>query len=52
MFVFFIDLLAIPIFSPDSAEDTTIFTNFTIFANFLMWGVWFPLMFLSVIFTE
>ena len=36
---------------PDPPEDSTPFTHFTTFANYLLWGLWFPLVFLSVIFA-
>ncbi len=51
MFCFFVALLVIPLFLPDPAEDATPLSDFTSFANYIMWGLWFPLVFLSVIFT-
>lgn len=51
MFVFFVALLAVPLFMDIPPEDATAFNNFTNFANTLIWGIWFPLVFLSVIFT-
>ena len=51
MFLVFITLLILPLFLPEAAEDSTIFNNFTRFANFAFWGLWFPLVFLSVIFS-
>jgi hypothetical protein len=50
-FVCFVALLAIPLMLPAPAEQATIWNNFTRFANYIMWGLWFPLVFLSVIFT-
>ena len=51
MFFSFLALIAIPLFLPDPSENATTFSHFTEFANFVMWGVWFPLVFLSVILT-
>ncbi len=51
MFFGFLALIALPLFLPDPPEDATPFSHFTEFANFAMWGLWFPLVFLSVIFT-
>lgn len=51
MFWFFLAFLFLPLFLEDVSESDTIFTHFTLFANYAMWGLWFPLVFLSVIFT-
>ncbi len=51
MFLGFLLLIFVPPFLPDPAEDATLFNNFTEFANYAMWGIWFPLVFASVIFT-
>ncbi len=51
MFVVFLVLLFVPLFLPEPSEQATPLDNFTIFTNYLMWGLWFPLVFLSVIFT-
>ena len=51
MFVVFLSFIFVPVFLPEVAEDATVLNNFTRFANFAMWGLWFPLVFLSVIFT-
>ncbi|OUR68853.1 ferredoxin [Cycloclasticus sp. 46_83_sub15_T18] len=51
MFLFFLVVIALPLFLPEPAETATAFNNFTRFANFAMWGLWFPLVFLSVIVT-
>jgi 4Fe-4S binding protein len=51
MFVVFLALLFLPLFLSEPAEDATPLTHFTVLANYLMWGLWFPLVFISVIFT-
>lgn len=51
MFVGFLLLLFLPPFLSDPAEHATPLTHFTTLANYLIWGAWFPLVFLSVIFT-
>jgi polyferredoxin len=51
MFGVFLALILVPAFLPDPAEDATPVSDFTTFANYAMWGLWFPLVFVSVIFT-
>jgi len=51
MFFAFLAMLFLPLFLPEPAEHATAFSDFTRFANYAMWGLWFPLVFLSVIFT-
>jgi polyferredoxin len=51
MFVLFLAIIVVPLFLPDPPESATPFTHYTTFANYLLWGLWFPLVFLSVIFT-
>lgn len=51
MFFLFVILIAFPILLPHPAEEATFYNNFTLFAQFLLWGVWFPLVFASVIFS-
>jgi polyferredoxin len=51
MFCFFLILLFLPVFLSEPAENATPLTHFTVLANYLIWGLWFPLIFLSVIFT-
>jgi polyferredoxin len=51
MFVLFLAVIAVPPFLPDPPETATPWTHYTTLANYLLWGVWFPLVFLSVIFT-
>ncbi len=50
MFMIFALLILVPTFLPFPAEDARILNNFTLFARFLIWGLWFPLVLLSVIF--
>ncbi len=51
MFLLFLALIFLPLFLPEPAENSTSWNNFTRFANFALWGLWFPLVFLSVIFS-
>ncbi len=51
MFLAFMGLMVVPLLLPDPADGATVADNFTLFANFVIWGVWFPLVFVSVIFT-
>ncbi|MGN8158001.1 4Fe-4S binding protein [Salinisphaera sp. SWV1] len=51
MFIGFLALMLVPLFLPLPAEGATFYNNFTLFANFVIWGLWFPLVFVSVIFT-
>lgn len=51
MFVGFMALLFVPLFLATPGEHATPFNNFARFANYLIWGLWFPLVFLSVVFS-
>jgi hypothetical protein len=51
MFVGFMVMMIVPLFLPLPGDRATYFNNFTLFANFIIWGLWFPLVFVSVIFT-
>jgi hypothetical protein len=51
MFIGFLVLIILPLVLPAPADDAHLFSNFTLTANFLIWGFWFPLVFVSVIFT-
>ncbi len=51
MFLFFLAVILLPLFLSEPPEDATPLSHFTTFANFAMWGLWFPLTLLSVIFT-
>ncbi len=51
MAVLFIAIIGVPVFLPDPPGDATPLTHWTSFAGFALWGLWFPLVFLSVIAT-
>jgi len=51
MFAGFLALMVVPLLLPLPGDRATFFNNFTLFANFVIWGLWFPLVFVSVIFT-
>jgi hypothetical protein len=51
MAVLFVGVILVPVFLPDPPGNATIFTHWSTFANFALWGLWFPLVFLSVIAT-
>ena len=51
MLLFFLAVIVLPLFLPEPAEHSGPLDNFTCFALFAMWGLWFPLVFLSVVFS-
>ena len=52
MFFVFLILLFVPLFLSEPPEDGAgPLSHFTLFVNYAMWGLWFPLIFISVIFT-
>lgn len=51
MFVLFVAVIVVPLFLPAPPESATPLTNYTALANYLLWGIWYPLVLLSVIFT-
>lgn len=51
MFVGFMVLMIVPLLLPLPPDGTTFCDNFTLFSNFVIWGLWFPLVFVSVTFT-
>ncbi len=51
MFFGFLALMLVPLILPQPGNDATFYDNFTLFANFVIWGLWFPLVFVSVIFS-
>ena len=52
MFFGFAILTVVPLFLPVPISRSQHFwNNFSLFANFVIWGLWFPLVFVSVIFT-
>ena len=51
MFFGFMALMVVPVLLPLPPDGARFYNNFTLFANFVIWGLWFPLVFVSVIFT-
>jgi len=51
MFVVFMAILFVPLLLKAPPSDAGVLDHFTVFANFAIWTVWFPLVFLSVILT-
>lgn len=51
MFFVFLSLIFLPLFLSEPAELAGPLDHFTEFANYAMWGLWFPLVLLSVVFT-
>lgn len=52
MFFGFGVLTIVPLFLPiPISRDQHFWNNISLFANFVIWGLWFPLVFVSVIFT-
>lgn len=52
MFVGFMVMMIVPLFLPVPIKVSQHYwNNFSLFANFVIWGLWFPLVFVSVIFT-
>ena len=50
-FIIFMVVLFVPLYMGESPENALPWNDFPVFSNFLMWGLWFPLVFLSVIVT-
>ena len=51
MFALFVALLGLPLFFDPPPELAGPFDHIARFANFLIWGLWFPLVFVSVVLT-
>ncbi|WP_448191200.1 4Fe-4S binding protein [Azospirillum sp. sgz301742] len=51
MFVGFLAILFVPLLFDDPPADAGPFDHVTVLAHTLLWGVWFPLAFLSVVLT-
>lgn len=51
VFLAFAIMIAVPPFLPDPSERAGAFTHLGVFARAAIWTAWFPLVFLSVIFT-
>ena len=50
MILVFLVLIAVPAFLPAPSESDGLSSNFVLFSKFMVWGLWFPLVFISVIF--
>src|SRR3990170_2823324 len=50
MVVVFLVLIVAPAFLPAPSESDGLSSNFVLFSKFMVWGLWFPLVFISVIF--
>ncbi len=51
MFLAFSALVFLPLFLPEPSEQAGPLDHFTEFANYVMWGLWYPLTLISVVFT-
>lgn len=51
MFVVFVALILVPALLADPAETAGPFDHLAVFANLALWGLWFPLLLLSVLAT-
>lgn len=51
MFLVFLAVLVVPVYLPESSEQATFLDDGRVLANYLLWGVWFPLVFFSVVVT-
>ena len=49
MFVLFLAVLGLPLLLPDPPAETSPLSNGTLALQYLLWVIWFPLVFLSVI---
>lgn len=49
MFGVFLVVIGLPVLLPDPPAESGILSNPTLFLRYLLWGIWFPLVFLSVI---
>jgi polyferredoxin len=50
-FLYFMVLLFLPLATDAAVLGDTPLSNFALFSNYVMWGLWFPLVLLSVLFT-
>jgi len=51
MFGGFLAIILVPVFLPAPVGKTSPLSDYVSFANYALWGLWFPLVFLSVIFS-
>lgn len=49
MFGVFLVVIGVPLLLPDPPAGSGILSNQTLFLRYMLWGIWFPLVFLSVI---
>jgi polyferredoxin len=49
MFGVFLVVIGVPLLLPDPPAGSGILSNPTLFLRYMLWGIWFPLVFLSVI---
>jgi polyferredoxin len=49
--VFYVALVTIPAFLPPPPSNAHIWSNLTLFAQFLFWGIWWPFVLLSMVFV-
>lgn len=48
--LFYAALIVVPPFLPLPDEAATLINNFTVFAQFMFWGIWWPFVLLSIVF--
>ena len=48
----YIFLLVVPVCLPLPDDSARIFSHLTIFAQFVFWGIWWPFVLLSMVFTR
>lgn len=51
MFLFFMGMMIIPLFTALPTSTSSIWNNLRLFSTFIFWGLWFPLVFASVLFA-
>ena len=51
MFIGFMVMMVVPLLLPLPGDQARFWNNFSLFCNFVIWGLWFPLVFVSVVFS-